>query len=82
MQNMFSQPGNDSKCFLKKSFFRIRMWNSRPPHHLTEKSMLNFHFDYLTTSLSDGDNLMTFKTIFKTLNASLGEFSLMMSTSW
>ena len=30
MQNTFSQSGNDSKWFSKKSFFRIGMWNSRP----------------------------------------------------
>ena len=28
---MFSQSGNNSKWFFKKSFFRIGMWNSRPP---------------------------------------------------
>ena len=31
MQNTFSQSGNNSKWFLKKSFFRIGMWYSRPP---------------------------------------------------
>ena len=31
MQNTFSQSGNDSKWFFKKSFFRIGMWHSRPP---------------------------------------------------
>ena len=53
MQNTFSQSGNDSKWFLKKSFFRIGMWNSRPlPPPFTEKNILNFHFDYLNTSLT------------------------------
>ena len=28
VQNTFSQSGNDSKWFSKKSFFRISMWNS------------------------------------------------------
>ena len=43
MQNTFSQSGNDSKCFLKKSFFRIGMWNSRPgPLH--GKKHLKFPF--------------------------------------
>ena len=37
--------------FLKtKSFFRIGMWHSRPPPFM-EKTILNFHFDYLTPSL-------------------------------
>ena len=31
MQNTFSQSGNDSKWFLKKSFFKIGMCHSRPP---------------------------------------------------
>ena len=31
MQNTFSQSGNDSKWFSKKSYFRIGMWHSRPP---------------------------------------------------
>ena len=34
----------------KKSFFRIGMWNSRPPP-FREKTILNFHFDYLNTPL-------------------------------
>ena len=50
MQNTFSQSGNDSKWFSKKSFFRIGMWNSRPPPFM-EKTILNFHFDYLHPSL-------------------------------
>ena len=49
MQNTFSQSGNDSKWFSKKSFFRIGMWNSRPP--FMEKNILNFHFDYLIIRL-------------------------------
>ena len=48
---MFSQSGNDSKCFFKKSFFRICMWNSRDPPPFMEKSILDFNFDYLNPSL-------------------------------
>ena len=51
MQNTFSQSGNDSKWFSKKSFFRIGMWNSRPPPFMA-KTILNFHFDYWNPSLS------------------------------
>ena len=51
MQNTFSQSGNDSKWFSKKSLFRIGRWNSRHPPFM-EKNILNFHFDYLNTSLS------------------------------
>ena len=41
------------KGFLKKSFFRIFMWNSRPPPPtFMEISILNFHFDYLHPSLN------------------------------
>ena len=47
MQNTFSQSGNDSKWFLKKSFFRISMCN--PLHG---KIHLKFPFDYLHPSLS------------------------------
>ena len=36
--------------FKKKLFFIIGMWNSRPPPFM-EKTILNFHFDYLHTSL-------------------------------
>ena len=50
MQNTFSQSGNDSKWFLKKSFFKIGMWHSRPPPFMAN-AILNFHFDYLTPSL-------------------------------
>ena len=54
MQNTFSQSGNDSKWFLKKSFFKIGKWQTRPPrdpHPFMANAILNFHFDYLTTSL-------------------------------
>ena len=55
MQNTFSQSGNDSKWFLKKSFFKIGMWHSRPPRDpptpFMANAILNFHFDFLTTSL-------------------------------
>ena len=50
MQNTFSQSGNDSRWFLKKSFFIIGMWNSSPPPFM-EKTILNFHFDYLNPRL-------------------------------
>ena len=39
MQNTFPQSGNDSKWFLKKSFFKI--------------GILDFHFDYWHPSLSN-----------------------------
>ena len=55
MQNTFSQSGNDSKWFLKKSFFKIGKWQTRPsrdPPPFMANAILNFHFDYLTTSLS------------------------------
>ena len=47
MQNTFSQSGNDSKWFLKKSFFKIGMWHSRPPRDpppLHGKNHLKFPF--------------------------------------
>ena len=50
MQNTFSQSGNYSKWFSKISFFRIGMWNLRPPTFMA-KNILNFHFDYLKASL-------------------------------
>ena len=50
MQNTFSQSGNDSKWFLKKSFFRISMWNSRPPP-LHGKNHLKFPFWLFATFL-------------------------------
>ena len=43
MQNTFSQSGNDSKWFSKKSYFRIGMWHSRPPP-LHGKYHLKFPF--------------------------------------
>ena len=55
MQNTFSQSGNDSKWFLKKSFFKIGKWHSRPPRDpppFMANAILNFHFDYLTPSLN------------------------------
>ena len=55
MQNTFSQSGNDSKWFSKKSFFKIGKWHSRPPRDpppFMANAILNFHFDYLTPSLS------------------------------
>ena len=55
MQNTFSQSGNDSKWFLKKSFFKIGMWQSRPPRDpppFMANAILNFHFDFLKPSLS------------------------------
>ena len=80
MQNTFSQSGNDSKWLFKKSFFRIRMWNSRPPL-LHEKIHLKFPFwlfDYLPNRKdwivakdllkkhenSDGSGVEDFKNIF------------------
>ena len=47
MQNTFSQSGNDSKWFLKKSFFKIGKWHSRPPRDpppLHGKCHLKFPF--------------------------------------
>ena len=56
MQNTFSQSGNDSEWFLKKSFFKIGMWHSRPPRDpplpFMANAILNFHVDYWHTSLS------------------------------
>ena len=51
MQNTFSQSGNYFKWFSKKSFFRIGMWNLRLPTPFIEKTILNFHFDYLIIRL-------------------------------
>ena len=56
MQNTFSQSGNDSKWFLKKSFFKIGKWQTRPPRDpppFMANAILNFHFDFLNPSLSD-----------------------------
>ena len=55
MKNTFSQSGNDSKWFLKKSFFKIGKWHSRPPRDpppFMANAILNFHFDFLTPSLT------------------------------
>ena len=55
MQNTFPQSGNDSKWFLKKSFFKIGMWHSRPPRDpppFMANAIFNFHFDFLNPSLS------------------------------
>ena len=38
------------------------MWNSRPPPPFMEKTILNFHFDYLNPSLT------TFKPFSNILN--------------
>ena len=43
--------------FLKKSFFEIGTWHSRPPRDplpFMANTILNFHFDYLNTSLITG----------------------------
>ena len=58
MQNTLSQSGNDSKWFSKKIIFRIGMWNSRPTPPFIEKSILNFHFDYLTPSLKFTNSIL------------------------
>ena len=52
MQNTFSQSGNDSKWFLKKSFFQNMNVELETPPTFMEKTILNFHFDYLTPSLT------------------------------
>ena len=60
MQNTFSQSGNDSKWFLKKSFFKIGMWHSRPPRDrppFMANVILNFHFDYWHPSLTHGPRM-------------------------
>ena len=70
MQNTFSQSGNDSKWFLKKSFFKIGMWHSRTPRDpppFMANAILNFHFDFLTPSLTfihrfDNDKVMVIFT--------------------
>ena len=54
MQNTFSQSGNDSKCFFKKIIFQNRyvaLETPKDPPPFMAKSILNFHFDYLTPSL-------------------------------
>ena len=56
MQNTFSQSGNDSKWFLIKIIFQNRYvaleTPSRPTPPFMANTILNFHFDYLTPSLS------------------------------
>ena len=55
MQNTFSQSGNDSKRFLTKIIFQNRYvaleTPSRPPLPFMANAILNFHFDFLNTSL-------------------------------
>ena len=51
----FNSKGMILNGFLKKSFFKIGMLHSRPPRDpppFRAKTILNFHFDYLTPSLS------------------------------
>ena len=73
MQNTFSQSGNDSKWFSKKSFFRIGMWHSRPPRDpppppFMANTILNFHFDYPHPSLRKANiNSQKRKIRFKNL---------------
>ena len=52
MQNTFSQSGNDSKWFLKKTIFQNRYVELETPPPFMEKTILNFHFDDLNTCLS------------------------------
>ena len=60
MQNTFSQSGNDSKWFLTKIIFQNRYvaleTPSRPPPPFMANAILNFHFDFLTTSLMNNSN--------------------------
>ena len=51
MQIAFSQSGNDSKWFLKKIIFQNRYVALETPPPFMVKTILNFHFDYLTPSL-------------------------------
>ena len=55
MQNTFSLSGNDFKCFFKKNHCSEYVCGTRDSLPFMEKlkTILNFHFDYLTTSLSD-----------------------------
>ena len=77
MQNTFSQSGNDSKWFLKKSFFKIGMWHLRPPRDppppFMANAILNFHFDFLTPSLrffnQPAPNLETSSILHKTCSS-------------
>ena len=48
---------------LKNHFFRIGMWNSRPPPPSWKKNILNFHFDYLNTRLTCSAGRMRFSRI-------------------
>ena len=56
MQNTFSQSGNDSKWFLTKIIFQNSLMAnetpSRPPPFMAN-ALLNFHFDYWHTSLTN-----------------------------
>ena len=56
MQNTFSQSGNDSKWFLRKIIFQNRYvaleTPSRPPPFMAN-AILNFHFDFPHTSLTN-----------------------------
>ena len=47
MQNTFSQPGNDYNFFLNHFSEKV-CWTQDPPPFM-EKTILNFHFDYLKT---------------------------------
>ena len=55
MQNTFSQSGNDSKWFLTKIIFQNRYvaleTGLDPPPPFMANAILNFHFDFLHTSL-------------------------------
>ena len=51
MQNTFAQSGNDSKCFFKKNHLSEFVCGTQDPPPFMEKSILNFHFDYLIISL-------------------------------
>ena len=54
MQNTFSQSGNDFKYFLKKIIFQNRyVALETPPPPFMANAILNFHFDFLTTSLKE-----------------------------
>ena len=56
MQNTFSQSGNDSKWFLTKIIFQNRyvaLETGLDPPPFMANAILNFHFDYLNSSLID-----------------------------
>ena len=80
MQNTFSQSGNDSKWFSKKSFFRIGMWNSRPPPFMAN-TILNFHFDYWNTSLSCSNRLQ-FELMMFAINFAITVMRLYLFRDW